>query len=372
MTGVELRFRVEFLERNRVVFRRNRDRGVLRSRARRFSLGELLNGFDRRGRAVSECLFRLWKGRNRRPSSGRGQEILGTRGLHGRTRLRKKHPRASRRGRRLQRRQCGSGLRVATQRHVEPGERLAAPRGFRRERQVVVRRRNLDRLGDRNGRRWRSRAFLEIVFLHHHIAFVYQRTGGAERSSSSGSGGVRGRIGGGGVKKAGAAILGGGIVPGVAGTGAGGARSTRFRPGPERAAPRGRARIGPREPGAARRQGPPPHGCGRRSRHDRGRFHHRRGGRSRGHGSRSRHRGHRSRGLDPGPNEDGPGAGVRRTPAASKTAVVISVGAVIISPHFGHGAETPARWVGTRNLASQCGQVNLSFFTSFRLWLVQH
>jgi hypothetical protein len=63
---------------------------------------------------------------------------------------------------------------------------------------------------------------------------------------------------------------------------------------------------------------------------------------------------------------------LRRTPAGSNTAAVMSLGAVIISPHFGHGAETPAKWVGTRNLASQCGQVNLSFFTSFRLWLVQH
>jgi hypothetical protein len=68
----------------------------------------------------------------------------------------------------------------------------------------------------------------------------------------------------------------------------------------------------------------------------------------------------------------GPAAGVRRTPAGSRTAVVMSLGAVMVSPHFGHGADTPAKWVGTRSFASQCGQVNLSFFTSFRLWLVQH
>jgi hypothetical protein len=40
---------------------------------------------------------------------------------------------------------------------------------------------------------------------------------------------------------------------------------------------------------------------------------------------------------------------------------------VIVLPHFGHGAETPARWVGTRSLALQLEQVNLIFFTLIRL-----
>lgn len=48
----------------------------------------------------------------------------------------------------------------------------------------------------------------------------------------------------------------------------------------------------------------------------------------------------------------------------------MSVGAVIVAPHFGHGAETPAKWVGTRNFASQFVQVNLIFFTSLSLKIV--
>ena len=56
----------------------------------------------------------------------------------------------------------------------------------------------------------------------------------------------------------------------------------------------------------------------------------------------------------------------------ASTALVMSLGAVIVAPHLGQGADTPAKWVGTRNFASQCGQVNLIFFTSFRLSLVQH
>lgn len=51
----------------------------------------------------------------------------------------------------------------------------------------------------------------------------------------------------------------------------------------------------------------------------------------------------------------------------SRTAWSMSEGAVIVFPHFGQGAETPARWVGTRSFAAQCGQVNLIFFTSGRL-----
>jgi hypothetical protein len=42
---------------------------------------------------------------------------------------------------------------------------------------------------------------------------------------------------------------------------------------------------------------------------------------------------------------------------------------VIVAPHFGQGALTPAKWDGTRNFASQWGQVNLIFFTSFRLYV---
>ncbi|HRQ89714.1 MAG TPA: hypothetical protein PLA50_13015, partial [Bacteroidia bacterium] len=43
----------------------------------------------------------------------------------------------------------------------------------------------------------------------------------------------------------------------------------------------------------------------------------------------------------------------RRGSCVSNTASVMSVGAVTTEPHFGHGAETPAKWVGTRNFASQ-------------------
>lgn len=60
---------------------------------------------------------------------------------------------------------------------------------------------------------------------------------------------------------------------------------------------------------------------------------------------------------------------VRRSDGASITAAVMSDGAVMVAPHFGQGAETPAKWVGTRSFASQCEQVNLIFFTSFRLWM---
>jgi hypothetical protein len=41
----------------------------------------------------------------------------------------------------------------------------------------------------------------------------------------------------------------------------------------------------------------------------------------------------------------------------------MSLGAVMVAPHFGQGADTPARWVGTRSFASQFVQVNLIFFT---------
>lgn len=50
----------------------------------------------------------------------------------------------------------------------------------------------------------------------------------------------------------------------------------------------------------------------------------------------------------------------------SSIAKAISIGAVISEPHFGQGAETPARWVGTRSFTPQCAQVNLIFFTFFR------
>jgi hypothetical protein len=36
---------------------------------------------------------------------------------------------------------------------------------------------------------------------------------------------------------------------------------------------------------------------------------------------------------------------------------------VIVVPHFGQGADTPAKWVGTRSFAWQREQVNLIFFT---------
>lgn len=51
----------------------------------------------------------------------------------------------------------------------------------------------------------------------------------------------------------------------------------------------------------------------------------------------------------------------------SSSAPSISFGAVIVVPHFGHGADTPARWVGTRSFAWQFEQVNLSFFKSICL-----
>lgn len=41
----------------------------------------------------------------------------------------------------------------------------------------------------------------------------------------------------------------------------------------------------------------------------------------------------------------------------------------MVAPHFGHGADTPAKCEGTRSLASQLEQVNLIFFKSVFLWL---